>query len=58
MAVVPMADNRYEIEAFLQNLVIEQQPLVIDTQIVSLDRPDVPKEFTLEEYILSNFGGE
>lgn len=58
MAVQPMDDNRYEIDAFLQNVVLGKQPLVIDTRIESLDRPEVRKQFTLEEYILSNFGGE
>lgn len=58
MAVVPMNENRYEIDAFLQHTVLEQQPLVIEARVNSLDRPEVRKQFALEEYILSNFGGE
>lgn len=58
IAVSPMNENRFEIDAFLEKLVFQRLPLRIDTRITPLDKPDVPKEFTLGQYIEANFGGE
>lgn len=56
IAVEPMDDNRPEIDAFLEMLVFRRRPLVIDTRIRSLDRPEAPDTFTLRDYIEANFG--
>lgn len=58
MSVRPMFDNRYEIDAFLEKLVKERQPQMIDTFVTPLDAPDVPKLFTLADYIEANFGDQ
>jgi len=52
-----MNENRFEIDSFLEKLVFQRLPLRIDTRIAALDKPDVPKAFTLGEYIEANFGG-
>lgn len=56
MATRPMDDNRCEIDAFLEKLVFGGQKLVIDTYVTPLDAPDVPKVFTMADYIKANFG--
>lgn len=56
IAVSPMNENRFEIDAFLEKLVFQRLPLRIDAQITPLDKPDVPKEFTLGQYVEANFG--
>lgn len=56
MATRPMTDNRYEIDSFLEKLVREDRPLVIDTYVTPLDAPQLPKEFALTDYIEANFG--
>ena len=56
MSTQPMFDNRYEIDAFLEKLVKQRQPLMIDTYVTPLDAPEVPKIFTLSDYIDANFG--
>lgn len=55
IAVRPMTENRYEIDAFLEKLVFGKQPLIIDTYVNPLDAPEVPKNFTMMDYINSNF---
>ena len=55
MASRPMTDNRYEIDSFLEKLVRQRQPLVIDTYVTPLDAPECPKDFTLMDYIEANF---
>lgn len=57
MATRPMTDNRYEIDTFLEKFVQQRQQLVIDTFVTPLDAPELPKVFTLSDYIRSNFGG-
>ena len=52
----PMFENRYEIDAFLEKMVKQRQPLIIDTCVTPLDAPEVPKIFTLQDYIDANFG--
>lgn len=56
MASRPMEENRYEIDAFLEKLVRQRQPLVVDTYVTPLDAPRLPKTFTLADYIEANFG--
>ena len=40
MATRPMYDNRYEIDAFLEKLVLKREPLVIDTYVTPLEAPN------------------
>lgn len=56
MAGSPMYDNRYEIDTFLQKMVLGHQPLMIDTFVVPTNVPEVPKVFTMSDYIQANFG--
>ncbi|WP_276720188.1 hypothetical protein [Alistipes sp.] len=56
MATRPMYDNRYEIDAFLEKLVLKREPLVIDTYVTPLEAPELPKAFTLSDYIDANYG--
>lgn len=56
MAWRPMRENRSEIDTFLEKLVFRRQPLVIDTHIVSLDAPQVRKDFTVSDYLEANYG--
>lgn len=58
IAVLPMNENRFEIDSFLEKLVFQRLPLRIEARITPLDKPDVPKEFTLGQYIEANFGGQ
>lgn len=55
MAVDPMNDNRDEIDLFLDRLVRERQPLMIDTRVTDTQRPEAQKAFTIMDYIASNF---
>ncbi|MEG2612800.1 MAG: alpha/beta hydrolase [Alistipes sp.] len=55
IALSPMNENRYEIDDFLEKLVFEHRPLIIRTEITPLDKPTTRKEFTLMDYIQSNF---
>ncbi len=56
MALTPMEENRYEIDAFLEKLVMQHLPLQIRTEAMSLDRPavDTPR-FTLTDYLEANY---
>ena len=55
MAVDPMEENRYEIDAFLQKLVFGREPLIVDTRVSRIGAPVLPKDFTIADYIQSNF---
>lgn len=55
LAVDPMNDNRYEIDAFLEKFVLQRQPLMIDTEVRGIGRPERRKNFTIEDYIRSNY---
>ncbi len=57
MAENPMNDNCCEIESFLRNLVYDRMPLMIRTDVTVIGRPIQDKEFTLEDYIRTNFSG-
>lgn len=52
----PMDQNREEIGIFLDRMVRRREPLMIDTQVRVVGRPDVKKEFTLMDYVRTNFG--
>ena len=55
MALTPMEENRYEIDAFLEKLVMQHLPLQIRTEATSLDRPAVDTRFTLTDYLEANY---
>lgn len=55
MAEKPMTENRAEIELFLRNLVYGHEPLMIRTDVTVIGQPVPDTNFTLEEYIRSNF---
>lgn len=56
MATRPMTENRDEIDAFLTRMVVAGQPLMIDTYVTPLDAPEIPKAFSMIDYIQANFG--
>ena len=51
------ADGRQRdaIDAFLSKLVVDKEPLMIETDETTIGAPEVRKNFTLAEYIASNF---
>lgn len=55
IATAPMDDNRDAIDAFLSKLVVDKEPLMIETDETTIGAPEVRKDFTLAEYIASNF---
>lgn len=55
IATDPMEMNRFEIDAFLDKLVLNKLPLIIDTREDAVGREDRKKEFTIEDFIRSNY---
>lgn len=55
IATAPMDGNRDAIDAFLSKLVVDKEPLMIETDETMIGAPEVRKDFTLAEYIASNF---
>ena len=55
IATAPMDGNRDAIDAFLSKLVVDKEPLMIETDETTIGTPEVRKDFTLAEYIASNF---
>lgn len=55
VAVSPMNENQGEIGIFLDKLVKEKQPLIIDTQIRQIGKPVLNKELQMMDYIRNNF---
>lgn len=55
IATAPMDGNRDAIDAFLSKLVVDKEPLMIETDETTIGAPEVRKNFTLAEYIASNF---
>ena len=43
-------------EALKARLQAEGKPLVIDTYVTPLEAPELPKAFTLSDYIDANYG--
>ena len=58
IAEEPLNDNRSEICSFLRNLVYDRKPLMIETEVEVIGRPETNTHFTLEDYIRSNFASE
>lgn len=46
----PMYDNRYEIDAFLEKLVLKREPLVIDTYVTPVEAPNCEGLYALRLY--------
>lgn len=58
IATTPMNGNREEVLSFLNKMVKEKQPLMIETTVRKIGKTEVNKEFQLEDFIRSNFAGE
>lgn len=57
MAGKPMADNLNEIYTFIDELVLGNKQLMINTGVKEIGKPEMKKDFELQDYIRSNFGG-
>lgn len=55
MALDPMDENRFEIDAFLQQLIFAREPLIVNTRVSRIGAPVLPKQFSIADYIQSNF---
>ncbi|MEG1622211.1 MAG: carboxylesterase family protein [Alistipes sp.] len=55
IATQPMNENRFEIDAFLEKLVRQHRPLMIQTTVQEIGKPTKQKTFGLADYIQSNF---
>lgn len=55
IAVTPMHDHLSDIDSFLDKFVAERLPLIIDTSSRRLDLPEANKNFSLMDYVRSNF---
>lgn len=51
----PMSANLDEINSFIQKYVVARQPLVINTEVKAIGRPDLEKDFTIQDYIQMNY---
>lgn len=56
MAGVPMSDNLNEINTFIEKFVLQKQKLFIYTQVEQIGKPEMKKDFTIMDYVKSNFG--
>lgn len=56
MAWRPMRENLAEIDTFLEKLVLARKPLILDTRVSPLDAEPQPEEFTLSDYLETNYG--
>ena len=56
LASDPMNENRYEIDDFLEKLVDQRRPLMIDTRVVQIGKPGLEKNPTIEDFIRTNYG--
>lgn len=53
----PMTDNLSEIFSFIDKLVLEKKQLMINSGVKEIGKPEMKKNFELQDYIKSNFGG-
>lgn len=56
MAWRPMRENLAEIDTFLEKLVLAHKPLILRTQATPLDAEPQPEEFSISDYIETNYG--
>lgn len=56
MATLPMDDNRCDITVFLDRMVMEKKREEINTVVTPLGVPDKQKDFSIMDYVKSNFG--
>ncbi|MCC8171131.1 MAG: alpha/beta hydrolase fold domain-containing protein [Parabacteroides sp.] len=54
VAVTPLSDNLYAIMSFLTKMVAKKEKVFIRTDEQGIDKPEVKKDFTLEDYLRSN----
>ena len=55
MAVTPMRDNRYEILAFLEQMVRDRRPMQAVTEVRSEDFPPCKTRFKVMDYVRANY---
>lgn len=55
VALLPMDNNRDDIDAFLSKLVRKKQPLEIVKTVVATAKPKVKTRFKLKDYLMANF---
>lgn len=55
MAVTPMRDNRYEILAFLEQMVRDRRPMQSVTEVRSEDFPPCKTRFKVMDYVRANY---
>ncbi len=51
----PMAQNIEEINSFIHGMVIGRKPYMIHMAVEDMNRPETEKEFTLIDYITTNY---
>ncbi len=56
IASSPMTSNLKEIQTFLDKLVINKEPLIINTKVKQIGKSEMKKNFELMDYIKTNFG--
>lgn len=56
LATKPMRENRDEIVAFINKLVINKEPLKLNTNASKIGAPILNKEFSVMDYVRANFG--
>lgn len=54
VAITPLSDNLYDMMSFLTKMVVKKERRFIRTDEQDIDKPQVKKEFTLEDYLRSN----
>lgn len=52
----PMNENMPEIETFIEKIAFGKQPLMIETEVTQIGKPEMKKDFTIMDYVKSNFG--
>jgi len=53
----PMSENLNEIFTFIDKLVLNKEQLMINTGVKEIGKPEMKKDFELQDYIKANFGG-
>lgn len=56
IAGTPMSHNLNEIETFIQKIILQKQPLAIETEVNQIGKPEMEKDFEIMDYVRANFG--
>lgn len=56
VAETPMSENLDEIKIFIERFVLRKQPLSIESDIEQIGKPELKKDFEINDYITSNYG--